>query len=345
MGVDIGDLATKHTISISSLSGKTIAIDALNSIYQFLASIRQPDGTPLMDFNGNITSHLSGLFYRTSRFYENGLLAIYVFDGKPPSFKSETIEKRMKNKKEAEEKWKTALDEERYEDARKFAQATSRVTSEMIEECKELLDGMGVPWIQAESEGEAQSAIMADKKIVYASASQDYDSLLFGAPILLRNLSITGRRKVPGKDKYILVEPEQILLGELLSNHKITREKLIWIGILCGTDFNKGVKKVGPKTAIKIVSKYSSFDELSKYIEEKYSHTFEENINEVIDFFMKPPYKESGKIKFKKPDKNALKKLLCDKHNFSEERVERTLVNMQKISQDVFGQSKLDKWF
>ncbi|MFA5049422.1 MAG: flap endonuclease-1 [Candidatus Micrarchaeia archaeon] len=345
MGVDIGDLAIKNPVDFSSLYGKNISIDAFNSIYQFLASIRQPDGTPLQDFSGNITSHLSGLFYRTSKFLESGIKPIYVFDGKPPEFKKDTIKERIKNKKEAEEKWKKALEDERYEDAKKYAQATSRLTSEMVEECKTLLDGMGVPYIQAKSEGEAQSAIMAKKGMVYASASQDYDSLLFGAPLLLRNLSLTGRRKVPGKDKYILVEPEQISLSEVLEKNKITLEKLIWIGVLCGTDFNKGVRRVGPKTALKLVLEFDDFSRLKKHAEEKYSHSFETDPEKVIDFFKNPPYLEVNKINFGKINENSIKHLLCEKHDFSEDRVERTISNLLKISDEISGQSKLDSWF
>ncbi len=345
MGVDIGDLALKNPVDLNSFSGKTIAIDAFNSIYQFLASIRQPDGTPLQDFSGNITSHLSGLFYRTSKFLESGIKPVYVFDGKPPEFKKGTIEERIKNKKEAEEKWKKAVEEERYEDAKKYAQATSRLTSDMVDECKILLDGMGVPYVQAKSEGEAQSALMAKKGIVHASASQDYDSLLFGAPILLRNLSLTGRRKVPGKDKYVLVEPEQIILSELLEKNKLTIEKLIWIGVLCGTDFNFGVKRVGPKTALKIVLEFDDFSKIRKHVEEKYSHSFEIEPEKVIDFFKNPPYLEIKKISFGKINENAIKHILCEKHDFSEDRVGKTIENLTKISDEVSGQSKLDSWF
>jgi len=345
MGINLGDLTIKHNFSLSNLSGKTISIDAFNTIYQFLASIRQPDGTPLMDFKGNITSHLTGLFYRTSRFIENGIKPVYVFDGKPSDMKGKTIEKRIKNKKDAEKKWRKAIDKGKYIEAKKYAQATSRLTSDMVAECKELLDGMGIPWIQAISEGEAQSAVMAQRKIVYASASQDYDSLLFGAPILLRNLSIIGRRKVPRKDKYIIVEPEKIMLEEILKKEEITREKLVWIGILCGTDFNNGVKGIGPKTALKLVKKYNSFDKLNDYVCKKYNYEFEIEPEKVISLFMNPPYVDVKKIIFKKPNINSINSLLCERHDFSEDRVEKTVKNFQIKSEEIFGQSKLDKWF
>ncbi len=345
MGVNIGDLTTKRPTSLTSLSGKTIAIDTFNMLYQFLSSIRQPDGTPLKDFKGNITSHLTGLFYRTSRFLKNGIKPVYVFDGKPPKLKKATIEKRVQNRKDAEKKWKEALEDERYEDAKKYAQASSRLTEEMVDESKELLSGLGIPWIQAKSEGEAQSSVMAEKGIVYASASQDYDSLLFGTPILLRNLSITGRRKVPRQDRYILVEPERIFLKEMLEKNEISREQLIIIGILCGTDFNKGVRRVGPKTAIKLVKKHPTLNQIKNHVKEKYSHEFDVDPEEIISFFLNPPYEEVKEIKFQKPNLEKVKKILCADHDFSEQRVEKTLNDLTKVSEELFGQSKLDKWF
>ncbi len=345
MGVDIGEIVQKKQITLSSLSNKIIAIDAFNALYQFLASIRQPDGTPLKDFNGNVTSHLSGLFYRTSKLLENGIRPVYVFDGEPPAFKEGTREERIKTRKEAEEKWKKALEEERYEDAKKYAQATSRLTGEMIQEAKELLQGLGLPYVEAPSEGEAQASAMAKEGLVYGCASQDYDSLLFGAPILLRNISITGRRKIPGKDKYIVVEPEEIHLEETLQLIGLTREKLIWIGLLCGTDYNKKVPRVGPKTALKIVKEIDSLKELTSYVKEKYNHEFAENLEEIVNFFMNPPVVKIKKLLFKKPVLDSVKKLLCEKHDFSEERVENTVESLTKTSEEILGQSKLDSFF
>src|SRR3989339_1191529 len=163
MGVDLGDLAVKTEVTLESLSGKVVAIDAFNMLYQFLASIRQEDGTPLMDFSGNITAHLSGLYYRSSRLVQNGIRPIYVFDGKPPVFKKSEQNRRSKVKKEAMEKWQKALEMEKPAEAKKYAQATSRLTSEMVEESKKLLQGMGIPWVQAPSEGEAQASVMVQK--------------------------------------------------------------------------------------------------------------------------------------------------------------------------------------
>ncbi|HLC69149.1 MAG TPA: flap endonuclease-1 [Candidatus Bilamarchaeaceae archaeon] len=346
MGVDLGDLASKHTINLASLSGKIIAIDAFNIIYQFLASIRQEDGTPLMDFKGNVTAHLSGLFYRNARLLENGIRPIYVFDGKPPSFKGATQEARAFAKAEAEKKWKKALEEERLEDAKKYAQATSKLTREMVGESKQLLEAMGIPVFQAPSEGEAQAAYFVQQGAAYATASQDYDALLFGSPVLLRNISITGRRKVPRQNRFVIVEPEEINLEETLRTLGITHKQLILLGILVGTDFNEGVQRVGPKTALKIVKEHTTPGAIKKYVQEKYQYEFEEDIEAIIDFFLHPPIeKTSEKFSWPESDETKVRKILCEEHDFNEDRIQRTLEQMLKQYKEKTSQSKLEKWF
>lgn len=345
MGVDLGDLAIKHTIQLETLAGRQIAVDAFNTIYQFLSSIRQEDGTPLMDFKGRITAHLSGLFYRNARLIENGIKPVYVFDGKAPEFKRKTQEQRAKIKKEAEEKWKKALEEERFEDARKYAQGTSRLTREMVAEGIELLNAMGIPTIQAPSEGEAQAALMVKNKVVYASASQDYDSLLFGSPLHIRNISITGRRKIPRQDKYILVEPEEIRLEETLSALKLNRERLVMIGLLVGNDYTDGVRGVGPKTALKIISNINSLDELIKFVDGKYGKVFPENIEEIYNFFLNPPYTEVEKIITPEVDADKVRKILCSEHDFDQGRIDNVLTKIEKRIKETGAQKRLDDFF
>ncbi len=338
MGVQIGELVPRKEIEIENLNGRKIAIDALNAIYQFLSIIRQRDGTPLMDSKGRITSHLSGLFYRTINLMEAGIKPAYVFDGKPPEFKKKELEKRAEAREEAEEKWQEALARGDLEEAKKYAQRASRVNEQLIEDAKKLLDLMGIPWVQAPSEGEAQAAYMASKGKVWASASQDYDSLLFGAPRLVRNLTITGRRKLPGKDVYVEVKPELIVLEEVLKELKIDREKLIELAILVGTDYNPGgIKGVGPKKALEIV-KYSK-DPLKKY--QKMSDV---DLYAIKEFFLNPPVTDDYKLVWKMPDEEGILKFLCDEHDFSEERVKNGLERLKKAIR-AGKQSTLESWF
>src|SRR4030095_11453547 len=340
MGVDLGDLAVKHPISLQSLSGRIIAIDAFNIIYQFLASIRQEDGTPLMDFKGNVTAHLSGLFYRNAKLLENGMKPIYVFDGVPNDFKRKVQSQRQEAKKKAEAKWKEALEAGKYEEAKRYAQATSRLTSEMVDQSKEFLEAMGIPWVQAPSDGEAQASMMVQKGLAYATASQDYDAMMFGSSMLVRNLSISGRRKGPRQDRYILVEPEQIELKESLAALEIDRSQLIFLGILLGTDFNEGVKGVGPKTALKIVKEHKTTDEIVEYVRGKYQYEFEVDVDSVFQLFMNPPYAVPGEIKWRPLDPEKVSNILVAQHDFSQDRVDKTIADLMKVTKERSAQSK-----
>ncbi len=335
MGVDLGDLVERREISLKDLFGKAIAIDAHNSLYQFLSIIRQPDGTPLMDSKGNITSHLSGLLYRTTNLVEEGIKPIFVFDGKPPDFKASTIKERSEIRDAAEKQWIKAR--ERGEEAFKYAQASARVTKQTTEDAKALLGYMGIPCVQAPSEGEAQAAFIVSNGDADAVGSQDYDALLFGAPRLVRNLTITGRRKLPGKNVYVAVKPEMIALQSMCDALEITREQLVDIAILIGTDYNKGIKGTGPKTALKLIKKHGSIEgalaELGKEIKD---------FDAIKGFFLNPDATSEYKITWHEPREAEVERFLCDEHDFSEDRVHKALARLVEASGR--GQKTLDQW-
>jgi len=309
MGVNLGDLVPKTIVNLKNLSGKKVAIDAYNALYQFLAIIRQPDGTPLKDHTGRITSHLSGLFYRTCNLLEMGIKVIYVFDGVPPTLKEVEIKRRSRVKEEALKKYEKALSEGKIEEARMYAQMTSRLKDYMADDSKRLLSCMGIPWIQAPSEGEAQAAHLVKKGDSDYCASQDYDSLLFGAPFLLRNLTISGRRKLPRKKVYIEVVPEIVEMRKVLKALEITHEQLIDIGILIGTDFNPdGVKGIGPKTALKLIKKYGTLEKALSAIKEAEFPVEPQRIREI---FLNPKVKDSYEIVWGEPDVEGVVDFLC----------------------------------
>jgi flap endonuclease-1 len=326
MGVNLSDIITAKTIELDEMNGRRIAIDAFNTIYQFLSSIRDRfTGEPLKDSKGQVTSHLSGLFYRTTKLLENGIKPVYVFDGMPPPFKHETRQAREETREKARERLEEARKEGDVEKIRRYAQQTSRLTKEMIGESKRLLESMGVPVIQAPSEGEAQAALLASEGKVWASGSQDWDSLLFGAPRMVKNLAITGRRKVPRKEDYIEIRPEVIELEKVLSELGITREQLVMIGMLIGTDYNPGgIRGIGPKNALKIVTEQKTFERVFGSIK----WDFGTKPEEIFRFFMNPPA-ESCEINELKPDYNQLKEILLS-HEFSEERIEKNSERLKK---------------
>ncbi|MDH7477807.1 MAG: flap endonuclease-1 [Candidatus Bathyarchaeota archaeon] len=343
MGVNLRDLVPKKIVRLEDLSGKSIAIDAYNALYQFLAIIRQPDGTPLKDTMGRITSHLSGLLYRTSNLVEMGIKPIYVFDGTPPTLKEVEIKRRMKAKEEALIRYEQAIKEGKIEEARMYAQATSRLKDYMAEDSKKLLDLMGIPWIQAPSEGEAQAAHIVKRGDADYCASQDYDSLLFGAPRLVRNVTISGRRKLPSKNVYIEVIPEVVELESVLQECNITYEQLIDVGILIGTDFNPdGVKGLGPKTALKLIKEYGNIESAMPYLKNAEFPVEPQRIREI---FLHPKVTNNYKIEWKEPDVEGIVNFICKERDFSEDRVRKAVEKMQKGITKQKGKTTLEEWF
>mgnify|MGYP000359585955 CR=1 FL=1 len=328
MGVNIRALVPEDAvriISLKDLSGKIIAFDAYNALYQFLSTIRGPDGKPLMDHRGRVTSHLSGLFYRTVNLVELGIKPVFVFDGKPPALKEAEIKRRMEIREEALIKYEEALKAGRLEEARKYAQQAARLKDEMVEDAKRLLSLMGVPWVQAPSEGEAQAAHMVKRGDADLCASQDYDSLLFGATALARNITISGRRKLPGKDIYVEVRPEIIELPRLLEKLGITREQLIDIGILVGTDYNpKGIKGIGPKRAYELVRRYGSLERALETGSISRSD-FPVDPMEIKKIFLEPEVTDDYELEWSEPDVEGVVDFLCGERDFSEDRVRKAL--------------------
>jgi len=329
MGVSLSGLVQPREICLEGLNGKRIAIDTNNTLYQFLSTIRDKmTGEPLRDSEGRVTSHLSGLFYRTAKMLEVGIEPVFVFDGTPPEFKRETLENRIQVRAEAKKKWEEALAKGEYEKVKMYAQGAVRLTKEMSEESKELLGHMGVPWIQAPSEGEAEASCLAKRGKAWAAGSQDWDSLLFGAPRLIRNMTISGRRKVARKEKYITVNPEIIELHEALTQLGITHDQLILVGILVGTDYNQGgVKGFGPKKALALVKEKRTLEGILKEV----SWDFRTPAEEILEFFRNPPScnHEIPKGRFQ-PEK-VMEFLLG--HGFSEERISSVLDKMKDFTE------------
>ena len=327
MGTSIGDILEPLETSFDALSGKVIAVDAYNTLYQFLSTIRQPDGTPLKDSSGRTTSHLSGLIYRTTNLMEKGLKLVFVFDGKPPELKAKVIKARTERREAARKKWEEA---EVPEEALKYAKASTRIDVTIVEESKQLLTYMGIPHVQALSEGEAQAAYMVIRGDAEFVCTQDYDSLLFGAPRVIRNLSAPRKK----------ARLEVLDLHKFVQKLGITREELIDLAILVGTDFNEGVKGIGAKTALKLIKKYHSIEKIianSKIVED----TGIENYELVRDIFLVPDVSDSYEIVWRAPDVVKLKEMLCEEHEFAEERVCNAL---ERSSGPKVKQGSIEQW-
>jgi flap endonuclease-1 len=327
MGLQISEIITKKQIEFSSLKGKTIAVDAFNTIYQFLTTIKQPDGTPLKDSSGRITSHISGLFYRNMSLILEGVKLVYVFDGKAPELKNKTHEIRKEAKDKALERYEEAKRERDIELMGKYAIGFVTLDKEKIEESKELLNAMGIAVVFAPSEGEAQASVLAKEKKVYAVSSQDYDCLMFQAPLLIQNLSLARKRKtITG---YIEVYPQVIELEKVLEELEINQEQLICLGILCGTDYNpKGIKGFGPKKSLKFVKEHKTKEKIFSELEKEYVLDFD--WREVYETIYSPEVEKNPKIEFPILDREKIKKILL-KYEFSEERIDNQLEKLDEL--------------
>lgn len=325
MGVNLGELIEPEEIEFSDLNDRVIAIDAMNTLYQFLSIIRQRDGTPLKDSSGNITSHLSGLFYRNINLLEKNIRPVYVFDGAIPDLKEKETTERRKKRQEAKEEWKRLKEEGKISEAYSKATQSSKLTGEMIEESKELLDAMGIPYIQAPSEGEAQAAYMVGGD-VYAVGSQDWDCMLFGADRMVRNLTSRKTRKTSsGKRKK--VKQEKIELETVLEELGLEREQLVMLGMVMGTDFNDGIHGIGPKKGLDMVKKHGSLQSLMK--DDKFEWESDNKPEAVFDFFMNPPVEETD-FSYGSPENEEIIEILVDQHDFSQDRINSKLKDLKK---------------
>jgi len=333
MGTKITELLETKELRIEDLKGKIVVVDAFNQLYMFLSSIRQPDGSLLKDSHDNVTSHLNGLFYRFTKLMQYDIKFIFVFDGKAPDLKLKERERRSALKHEAELKFEKAAEEENIEDMKKYAARTSKLTKEMISDVKELISALGFPIIDAPSEGEAQAALLVKNKDAYASLSQDADSLLFGCPLVVKNLTLSGRKKLPNKLSYDSITPELISLDDTLKGLDITQDQLIVLAMLTGTDYNiGGIKGIGPKTGLKLVKEYGSgmenFDKLFK--ENGWDEHFDYDWKDVFNIIKYTKTTEDYEIMFKDVDDEKVVDTLCKKHDFSEERTRAVLEKLHK---------------
>ena len=327
MGVKFKDITTAEPIEMNQLKGKILTVDASNLIYKFLSTMRQVDGTPLKDLNGNITSHLNGIFFQTATLISKQVKPIYVFDGKAPELKSKTQQERIEIKKESEKKYKEAKKAGDLETARKYASRTVHLDKDVIESSKKLLELMGLPYVQAKTEGEAQASYMVSQNDAWAVVSQDYDCLQFGATRMLRNFKLSQSSK----------NMELISLERTLTDLNLTREQMVDLAMLVGTDFNEGIYGIGAKKGLKLMHKYGSLEAAL----EKLDKTIEVDPDEIREIFLNPDVVTDYDTKFKSPKKEKLIDFLCGDHDFNEERV---MASIDKLKKET-AQTSLNQWF
>ncbi|KAK9649514.1 Elongation of fatty acids protein 2 [Aspergillus fumigatus] len=312
------------------------------SIYSFLIAVRS-EGQQLMSESGETTSHLMGMFYRTLRMVDNGIKPLYVFDGAPPKLKSGELAKRTARKAEATEAHEEAKETGTAEDVEKFSRRTVRVTREHNAECKKLLKLMGIPYIDAPTEAEAQCAVLARAGKVYAAASEDMDTLCFEAPILLRHLTFSEQRKEP---------IQEIHLNRALEGLGMDRKQFIDLCILLGCDYLEPIPKVGPNTALKLIREHGSLEKVVEAIEndpkKKYVIPEYWPYQDARELFLHPDVREADHpecdFKWEAPDVEALVEFLVKDKGFNEDRVRNGATRLQKNLKTA-QQSRLEGFF
>jgi len=318
MGVLLTPIVVKNTIELADLRGRRLAVDAHGELYQFLALIRLPDGTPLKDAQGRITSHLSGLFYRTTRLIADiGLELAFVFDGRPPAEKMSEIARRRAVRERYEEEATAARQAGDLARAYSKSTMTSRLTADMIADAKELLRLMGLPIVAAPSEAEAQAAHMARRGDAWAAASKDYDALLFGAPRLVRFLTLSGREFLPSQGTFRPITPELIDLQRMLDALEIARPQLIDLGLLVGTDFHPGVKGIGPKKALALVKRHGAIEQMPAEVRD----AFGPDLDRIRQIYIQPDVRDDYDLETRRCDVDGIVRFMCDEHAFQPDRV------------------------
>ncbi|XP_064398487.1 flap endonuclease 1-like [Halichondria panicea] len=320
---------------IKTYFGRKVAVDASMSLYQFLIAVRM-DGSQLTDSDGDTTSHLIGFFYRTIRMLENGIKPVYVFDGKPPEMKSGELLKRSEKRAEAEKGLVTATDKGDQEQIEKFQKRLVKVTPKHVEECKRLLTLMGVPFVAAPCEAEAQCASMVKAGLVYATATEDMDCLTFGSSVMLRHLTASEAKKMPVRE---------IHLEKLLAELGVTQQEFIDLCILLGCDYCDSVKGVGPAKAITLIRDHKNIEEI---IEKGKKLNIPENwlYQEARRLFKEPEVMDpkSIELKWSLPDEAGLVKFLAEEKGFAEDRIRKGAAKLVK-SKSSSTQGRLDSFF
>jgi len=263
---------------------------------------------------------------------------VFVFDGKPNPLKRRTLEIRREVRKKAEVEYVEAISKKDYAKAWSKAVMTGRVTGSVLDDAKRLLTLMGIPWLEALEDAEAQASFMAARGDVWAVGSKDYDCLLYGAPILARYLTLTGREWLPVQRRSRPLIPELIRLSENLALLGITREQLVDLAILVGTDFNQGVKGIGPKKALKIVRDYGSIEKMPEEIRSELT----EDLNNVRQVFLKPKVLEKYLLKRSPPNRDGLIRFLSEERGFNKERVEPLTERLNRRSEKT--DAGLENW-
>ena len=320
---DLRSIAAIEDVSFDDVSG-VVAVDAHNWLYRYLTTtVKFTSDRVYTTADGEEVANLIGLVQGLPKFFENGLTPVFVFDGGVTELKDAEVSERRARREEAEERRKAAAERGDAVEAARLEARTQRLTSVIHETSRGLLDRLDVPVVEAPAEGEAQCAYMNRVGDADYTGSEDYDTLLFGGPATLRKLTSSG-------------DPELMDLNATLDRHDVTYEQLVDIGMLCGTDFNRGVSGIGPKTALKEVKEHG---DLFGVLEARGAHIdFADRIREL---FFDPPTTDDYEVDADlSPDVDAARAYVTDEWEVPDDEVARGFERIE----EALAQTGLDDW-
>lgn len=327
MGVNLAPVLKPRSIAFEELRGRTLAVDAATDIYPFLALLRGRGGDPLADAEGRVTSHLNGLLMKLARLRgEFDVKPFYVFDGRPSPRKRATLAARRAVRDRAEVQRQEALARGDVQDAFAKAVTSTRLTGAMVRDAQRLLDLLGVPWMEAPADAEAQCAHLAAQGKAWAAASKDFDTLLYGAPRLVRFLSFQGKEWLPSQGRFRAVPPEVLELDAELTRLGLTRSQLVESAMLVGTDYDEGVRGYGPVKAVKALRAWGSLADAPAEVRAVLGPDWPE----VRDHFLHPPVLDVEVPAQRKADAEGVVGFLAGERGFQEARVRAALERMAK---------------
>eukprot|EP00922_Rhytidocystis_sp_ex-Travisia-forbesii_P063404 GHVS01094339.1.p1 GENE.GHVS01094339.1~~GHVS01094339.1.p1 ORF type:complete len:448 (+),score=74.87 GHVS01094339.1:81-1424(+) len=324
-----------------SFVGRTLAIDASMSLYQFMIAIRDTEshGT-LTNEQGETTSHITGFLARAVRLLEYGIKPVYVFDGKPPILKGGELAKRKDKRDQAEKELEAAREAGDMEEVRKQIGRTVKVTKQHNEEVKKLLGYMGVPVVEAPCEAEAQCAELTKTGKAFATATEDADALTFGSTVLVRHLNFSDSK---AKQNPILSIDLQVVLEEL----GLTMSQFVDFCILCGCDYCDTIRGIGAKTAYNLIKEHKDIETVIENIDIA-KHPLPEHFpyKQAREFFHSPEVIQGAdiRVQWKDADNDGLIKFLVEENNFNAGRVD-AYINRLKKARGKSCQTRLESFF
>jgi flap endonuclease-1 len=321
---DLRQLAALRDVTWDEVAGSVVAVDAHNWLYRYLTTtVKWTNDAAYTTGAGEEVANLVGVVQGLPKFFEHDLTPVFVFDGGVTDLKEAEVSERREKRERAEERLAEAEERGDAVEAARLEARTQRLTNTILETTRELLALLDVPTVDAPAEGEAQAAYMARRGDADYAGSEDYDTLLFGAPRTLRQLTSKG-------------QPELMDLDATLDRHDITLEQLIDVAILCGTDFNPGVDGVGPKTALGAITEHG---DLWAAVEAEGWRV--PNADRVRDLFRDPPVTDDYAVDADiDPDLTAAREYVTETWEVDADEVER---GFERIEASLV-QTGLDRW-